>query len=60
MRDIGVVAAKAMIESGHCNKSYSLTGNEALTYFEVAEIMTKEINEQIKYANPSVFSFWRK
>ncbi|MFF3024647.1 SDR family oxidoreductase [Gottfriedia sp. NPDC057948] len=59
-RDIGVVAAKALTENGHRFKSYSLTGNEAISYFEVAEILSKHLRKDIIYTNPSILTFWRK
>jgi uncharacterized protein YbjT (DUF2867 family) len=59
-RDIGVVAAKALTEKGHGFKSYSLTGNEAISYYEVAEILSKYLQKDIIYTNPSILTFWRK
>ncbi|KQL32683.1 NmrA family transcriptional regulator [Bacillus sp. FJAT-25509] len=59
-RDIGVVAAKALTENGHRFKAYSLTGNEAISYFEVAEILSKHLQKDITYTNPSILTFWRK
>ena len=56
-RDIAAVAARALTESGHENRAYTLTGSEALDYFEVAEIFTQVLDRTIVYANPSVFQF---
>jgi len=56
-RDIAAVAVKVMTESGHENKAYSLTGSEALDYYEVAEIFTNALGRQIVYTNPSIFKF---
>lgn len=53
VRDIGEVGAKVLIEEGHENKAYTLTGGEAITYSDVAEIMTKELGRKIIYSNPS-------
>ncbi|BCG57959.1 SDR family oxidoreductase [Paenibacillus sp. URB8-2] len=58
--DIGAAAAKVLTEAGHENKAYDLTGSEALNYYEVAELLSAEWNETIKYANPSVPAFWKK
>lgn len=60
IRDIGEVAAKVLIEDGHQFKAYALTGSEALTYYEVAEIISKETNKNIIYTNPSVFTFRKR
>ncbi|PFE11795.1 SDR family oxidoreductase [Bacillus cereus] len=60
VRDIGEVAAKVLMEDGHEFKAYALTGSEALTYYEVAEIILKETNEHIIYTNPSIFTFRKR
>lgn len=59
-RDIAAVAAKTLTEAGHHNKAYALTGAEALTYGEVAEIFTTVLGREIRYPNPSLPRFaWR-
>ncbi|MEK4736884.1 MULTISPECIES: SDR family oxidoreductase [Bacillus] len=60
VRDIGEVAAKILTEEGHEFKAYALTGNEALTYYEVAAIISKTINKHIIYTNPSIFKFRKR
>ncbi|MGA4467125.1 SDR family oxidoreductase [Bacillus bombysepticus] len=60
VRDIGEVAAKVLTEDGHEFKAYALTGSDALTYYEVAEIISKETNEHIIYTNPSIFTFRKR
>ncbi|MED3352856.1 SDR family oxidoreductase [Bacillus thuringiensis] len=60
VRDIGEVAAKVLMEDGHEFKAYTLTGSEALTYYEVAKTISKEIKENIIYINPSIFKFRKK
>jgi uncharacterized protein YbjT (DUF2867 family) len=57
VRDIGAVAVRALIEDGHLNRAYPLTGNEALTYYEVADIFTSVLGKQIRYTNPSLLKF---
>lgn len=59
-RDIGAVAAVVLSEPGHENKAYILTGDEALTYGEVAEIMTEELGRPISYSDPSILAFARR
>jgi uncharacterized protein YbjT (DUF2867 family) len=39
------------------NKTYPLTGSEALDYYEVAEIFTNVLGRRIVYTDPSVFNF---
>jgi uncharacterized protein YbjT (DUF2867 family) len=59
-RDIGAVAAHVLTTSGHDNQAYDLTGKEALTYYQVADIFTEVLGRKITYSDPSVFKFaWR-
>lgn len=60
VRDIAAVAAKALTEPGHENKAYTLTGREALSYGEVAQIMTEELGVPVRYSNPSILRFIRQ
>ena len=57
VRDIGAVAAIALTEDGHTGKNYDLTGNEALNYWEVADIMTEVLGRTITYRNPNPLHF---
>lgn len=59
VRDIAAVAARALLEDGHSGKAYALTGKEALTYYEVAEIFTSVLGKPVRYTNPSIFKFIR-
>lgn len=56
-RDIGEVGAKVLMESGHENKGYTLTGGEAIDYYKVAEIFSEVLDREIKYTNPSPLKF---
>lgn len=59
-RDLGAVAAHVLTTPGHDNQAYDLTGKEALTYYEVADIFTEVLGRRITYSNPSPFHFaWR-
>ena len=59
-RDLGAVAAAVLTESGHENRAYDLTGSDALTYFEVAEVFSEVLDRQITYPEPSLFAFVRR
>jgi uncharacterized protein YbjT (DUF2867 family) len=48
-RDIAAVAVKTLTESGHENKTYVLTGPEAVSYYDVAEVLTKNLGKKISY-----------
>ncbi|MFC4778667.1 SDR family oxidoreductase [Paenibacillus sp. GCM10023252] len=57
VRDIAAVACRCLTEQGHENKSYDLTGAEALTYEEVARQMSDSWHTTITYDNPSSKQF---
>lgn len=51
--DIGEITAKVLsAPESHRNKSYSITGSEAIDYWEVAKILSKELGREIVYSNP--------
>jgi uncharacterized protein YbjT (DUF2867 family) len=59
-RDIGAVAAHVLTTPGHENKAYELTGSEALTYYQVADIFSEVLGRKISYSKPSMSRFaWR-
>jgi len=51
VRDIAAVAVKLLTKNGsqHKNKAYGLTGQEALSYTQAAEILSKETGKKIFY-----------
>lgn len=57
-KDIGEVAAMLLAKPElHSKPAYELTGSEALTYDEVARIITEELGTPIAYENPSLLRF---
>lgn len=58
-RDIADVAAICLTEKGHLDNSYTLTGNEAISYYEAASIMSEVLGRKITYTNPGIFEFRR-
>jgi uncharacterized protein YbjT (DUF2867 family) len=48
-RDIGAVAARVLTSAGHEGKAYELTGPAALTYDQVAEVLTRVVGKPVKY-----------
>ena len=60
IRDIAAAARKVILEDGHINKAYELTGPENLDYYEIAEMMSEVLNQKIKYKDPSVFKFFKR
>ncbi len=59
VRDIAAVAALALTEDGHAGKAYTLTGGAALTYGEVAAIMSEELGRSVRYTRPGLWQFIR-
>lgn len=60
VRDIGAVAARVLTEPGHENKVYTLTGAQALDYYQVANKLSTVLGRKICYTNPSVLTFVRQ
>lgn len=63
VRDIGAVAALALTShtTDFVNRSFELTGSEALTYSEVATILSEVLGRKITYHDPSIIRFiWQK
>jgi len=58
VRDIAAIAVKALTESRHDNKAYALTGDEALDYYQVADLFTQILGKSVVYTNPSIFQFF--
>ena len=62
VRDIAAVAALTLTNTTgeHLNRGYELTGSEAMTYGEVATVLTTVLRRKITYRNPSLLRFtWR-
>jgi len=51
VRDIAAVAVAALTQPGHENKSYTLTGPEAITYDEVASKISAAAGREVKYVD---------
>lgn len=57
VRDIGAVGGMSLAEVGHEYKVYELTGSEALTYGEVATMMSQVLGRRITYSKPGLLPF---
>lgn len=49
VRDVAAVATKALLEPGHENKSYDITGPETLNLYNVADILGRALGRNIIY-----------
>jgi len=56
-RDIAAVAAAVLKEDGHAGKTYLITGPEALSFYEVADIFTKVLGKKVTYVDISPEDF---
>jgi uncharacterized protein YbjT (DUF2867 family) len=54
-RDVAAVTAEVLTNNGsqHINKVYDITGPEALSHSQVAEILSKETGRRVSYVNIS-------
>jgi len=59
-RDVAAVGVAALTEPGHENRSYDVTGPEALDCYEVAEAFSDALGRRITYPNPSILRFARR
>ncbi len=57
--DIGEIIAHVMLDEQHLYKKYDITGCEAITYSQVAQIMSHILNRPIVYTKPSLIKFYR-
>ncbi len=53
VRDIGDAAGEVFSDEAHIGQAYTLTGPEALDYWQVAELISAAVGRPIHYANPS-------
>jgi len=56
-RDIAAVAARVLIEPRYAGRAFELTGPAALTYHEVADVLSDVLGRPIRYDEPGVLDF---
>ncbi len=58
-RDIGRVTAHILSDFEKCkNRALEITGNEMITFKEVAEILSEVLGKNIKYVSPNLINFY--
>lgn len=58
--DVGAVAAAALLDpEHHADRAWTVTGPRALTYDQVAGILTAELGRPIRYVRPGLASYVR-
>lgn len=55
--DVASAAATVLTTPGHLGRAYEITGDEALTYAEVATILSAVCGREIVYSEPSARAF---
>lgn len=60
VRDLGEVAARAFVDDGQVGATPTLTGPAALSFDEVAAILTAELGRPIRYARPGALAYARR
>jgi uncharacterized protein YbjT (DUF2867 family) len=55
-RDVAAVAALAL-RGGHARRGYDLTGPEALTFGEMADVLRDHLDHRVTYAEPGLLRF---
>lgn len=59
-RDVAAVAADALLNPAkHAGQAYTLTGSAALSFLEVAKLLTAELGRPIRYHPASIFGYVR-
>jgi uncharacterized protein YbjT (DUF2867 family) len=57
-QDVGAVAATALLNSRrYADQALTVTGDEALTYARIAQILTAELGRPIRYARPGALRY---
>ena len=57
-RDIARAAAAALVKEDHVNRGYTLTGPEALTYAQAAQILSEQTGRSIGYTSAPEDAFF--
>lgn len=59
VRDIGAVAASVLLNPGpHLNKAYELTGTEALSFGEMAAVLSRRLGTDVRFESPGLLRFF--
>lgn len=59
-RDLGEVAAIALVEpAAHVNAAYHLTGPEAITFSDVARLLTERLGRPVRYEPAGILGYAR-
>ncbi|HZG91416.1 MAG TPA: NmrA family NAD(P)-binding protein [Pseudonocardia sp.] len=58
--DVAAVAAAALLDPArHRGRAWTPTGPQALTYTEVADVLTDVLGRRVRYTRPGIRAYWR-
>ncbi len=57
VRDIGEIAAKLFFDKKYINQGLTITGQKSFSYAEIAEELSKGLDQEIKFVNPGILRF---
>jgi len=60
VRDVAEVIVTVLMNRGHENKAYEITGPETMDFYQIAKIFSNELEREIKYTRPSAIRFVRQ
>ncbi len=59
VRDVGTVAAAVLMNhANHMNQAYDLTSNDRMTFAQMADALSNQLDVPIRYTSPSLLSFF--
>ena len=60
VRDVAEAIVAILINPGHKNQAYEITGPESFDFYQIAKMFSDELGREIKYAKPSTIRFVRQ
>jgi uncharacterized protein YbjT (DUF2867 family) len=60
VRDVAGMIVEVLTKPGHEMKEYEITGPEAMDFYKIAGMFTKELGREIKYSRPLAIKFIRQ
>jgi len=60
VRDVAEVIVTVLMNRGHKNQAYDITGPEVMDFYQIAKIFSTELEREIKYTRPSAIRFVRQ
>ncbi len=60
VRDVAETIVTVLMNPGHENKAYDITGPEAMDFYQIARIFSDELGREIRYLRPSAIRFVRQ